>query len=125
MELVTAQDAELATPYTHLIMQQMRACNLETTLGRRNVSFAPNFPGLQCKHCSGEDKPRRFFFRSADVFAANYGHMPNHLLVCKGCPAKIKKDLRKKKNEHGAFLKELPRGANKLFFATIWEKFFD
>ena len=69
-ELVAAEDESLNTPFLYLLMQQVKPCKLEATGNRTGLTVG--FPGLECIHCSGEPKCRRFFYRSADVLASKF-----------------------------------------------------
>ena len=43
----------------------------------------------------------------------NYAHIPNHLIVCNGCPNDVKKALKEKKADHIILKHTLPKGSQK------------
>ena len=117
MSLVTPDMERLATPYLCFTFQQYQGCNLNTggaSPSKNNIhkSVPDGFPGLECIHC----KERRFFYRDAEIYSANYAHIPEHILKCSHCPASIKEELATKKTEHLALQKKMPRGFQKQFF---------
>ena len=85
-------------------------------------TFDFGFPGLACRHCAGSENPRRFFYRTSEILSGNYSHIPNHLLACPGVPAEMKKHLKDLKKDHMTKKHALNRGAQKLFFQTIWDR---
>ena len=78
-------------------------------------------PGLECIHCAGPTS-RKFFYRSADILAGNYAHIPNHLLSCAGAPASMKKTLTDLKQKHQVQKHHLCKGTQKRFFQMIWDR---
>ena len=125
MPLLSEEDKSMVTTYTYFTMQQMRVCNFdkrhEGNTARNHVD--DGFPGLECIHCAHLDKPRRFFYRTAENYSGNWQHIPEHLLnQCKGCPEDVKRKLEKKKKKHDRQRRELPKGSQREFFDMIWTK---
>lgn len=52
----------------------------------------------------------------------NYAHIPNHLMTCSACPSDVKSHLRDLKEAHLILKHTLPKGSQKQFFNTIWER---
>ena len=125
MPLLSEEDKSMVTTYTYFTMEQMRPCNFdkshEGNTARNHVD--DGFPGLECIHCAHLDKPRRFFYRTAENYSGNWQHIPEHLLnQCKGCPEDVKRKLEKKKKKHDRQRRELPKGSQREFFDMIWTK---
>eukprot|EP00804_Cyclotella_cryptica_P028945 CCRYP_012373-RG/>CCRYP_012373-RG protein AED:0.05 eAED:0.05 QI:4461/1/1/1/0.36/0.25/12/996/975 len=120
--LVTPEDEQLVTPYTYLVMKQVRPCNLGTTGNGSRSQFADGFPGLECIHCADTSNSRKFFYRTVDILSGNYAHIPNHLVGCAKCPADVKAELADKKEHHLATKSRLDRGSQRKFFQNIWDR---
>lgn len=118
-QLVSAEDEQLVTPFTFCVMSQVRPCNLDLKGNGSRSNFDHGFPGLECIHCAGPNS-RKFFYRSAEILAGNYAHIPNHLLSCREVPDKLKKSLVELKERHQTQKHHLDRGAQKSFFQNIW-----
>jgi hypothetical protein len=67
--LVTPEDEQLVTPYTYLVMKQVRPCNLSSTGNGSRSQFADGFPGLQCIHCADTSSSRKFFYRTVEILS--------------------------------------------------------
>ena len=116
MSLVTPDMERLATPYLCFILQQLRACkNKKRGKGGAHNTMPDGFPGLECIHC----KEKRFFYRDAETYSANYTHFPGHILKCSHCPKSIKEELATKKTEHLDLQKEMPKGFQRKFFESV------
>jgi len=77
-------------------------------------SVPDGFPGLECIHC----KERRFFYRDAETYRANYAHFPGHILKCSHCPKSIKEELAIKKTKHLILQKKIA-GFQRQFFDSL------
>ena len=121
LSLVVPEDEQLVTPFTFCTMDQCRPCNLDIKGNGSRSNFDHGWPGLECKFCPGP-KPRRFFYRTAEILAGNYSHIPNHLLNCSGVPASLKATLVQLKQEHQTLKHQLDRGTQKQFFANVWNR---
>lgn len=117
--LVTDADKAYVTEFTFLTFMQVEICSLNDVGNGSRSTFVIGFPGLVCKHCAMQPNARRFFYRTAEILAANYAHIPNHLLCCPKVPEEIKLDLEEKKKVHAAQKKKLQRGSQKEFFNSI------
>mmetsp|Transcript_26154 Transcript_26154/g.52586 ORF Transcript_26154/g.52586 Transcript_26154/m.52586 type:complete len:198 (-) Transcript_26154:123-716(-) len=117
--LVTAREEKLVTPFTFYTMQQVRPCNLEKSGNGSRSAFEYGFPGLECIHCKGRNS-RKFFYRTPEILAGNYAHVPNHLMGCIGCPPEVKKTLSEKKQDHVSQKLSLDKGSQRIFFNLIW-----
>ncbi|KAL3817497.1 hypothetical protein ACHAXA_007087 [Cyclostephanos tholiformis] len=122
MSVVTASDARLVTDFTLFTMQQVRPCKLDNSGSGSRGSFEFGFPGLACIWCSGESNSRRFFYRTAEILAGNYAHIPNHLMSCTRVPEEIKRQLNEKREAHQMLKHSLPKGSQKQFFEAVWER---
>ncbi|KAL7550445.1 hypothetical protein ACHAWF_013680 [Thalassiosira exigua] len=138
LQLVTAQEESLVTPFTFFTMQQVKPCNLDNSGNGARSTFDFGFPdehsqhphfatqffmaGLECRHCSGTSSARRFFYRTPEILAGNYAHIPNHLMGCGACPPEMKKSLRILKEAHLTLKHSLPKGSQKEFFNTVWKR---
>jgi len=120
--LVTDSDKQLVTDFTLLTFMQVERCNLNDIGNGSRSTFDIGFPGLVCKHCAMQPGARKFFYRTAEILAANYAHIPNHLLCCPKVPQDIKLDLEEKKKLHVEQKKNLQRGSQKEFFKCIMER---
>ena len=49
----------------------------------------------------------------------NYSHIPNHILKCSACPPEVKAAL---KQAHQTLKHSLPKGSQKEFFNSVWER---
>jgi hypothetical protein len=121
-ELVSEKDRDLVSDYTFFTMLQMRPCYLDRTGNGARSMFEHGFPGLACIHCFGTASSRTFFYRTAEILAGNYAHIPNHLLSCRHCPSSLKLDLQEKKRAHMSQKVGLNRGSQRLFFYNIWDR---
>mmetsp|Transcript_5928 Transcript_5928/g.8716 ORF Transcript_5928/g.8716 Transcript_5928/m.8716 type:complete len:122 (+) Transcript_5928:361-726(+) len=63
-----------------------------------------------------------FFYRTADILAANHAHIPNHLFCCSKVPENLKRELEEKKDLHSTQKKKLQRGSQKDFFNRIMQR---
>lgn len=120
--LVSDSDKPFVTDFTFLTFMQVARCNLNDIGNGSRSTFDIGFPGLVCKHCAMQPGARKFFYRTAEILAANYAHIPNHLLCCPRVPQDIKLDLEEKKKLHAEQKKNLPRGSQKEFFKGIMER---
>ena len=120
--LVTEADKTLVTEFTFLTFQQVTSCSLNATGNGSRSSFDVGFPGLACKHCSLQPNGRSFFYRTADILAANHAHIPNHLFCCSKVPENLRRELEKKKDLHSTQKKKLQRGSQKDFFNRIMQR---
>lgn len=116
------QESHLVTPYTYFTMAQVRPCNLGHAGNGSRSSFDYGFPGLECIHCAGRNNPRRFFYRTADILAGNYAHIPSHLMTCVWCPQEVKDELEEKKQSHLTQKARLDRGSQRAFFNKVWAR---
>ncbi|KAK1737136.1 hypothetical protein QTG54_012003 [Skeletonema marinoi] len=121
MALVLPGDEQLVTPFTFYTMSQCRPCNLDIKGNGSRSNFEHGFPGLECIHCAGPSS-RKFFYRSADILAGNYAHIPNHLLSCAAAPASLKTTLTELKQRHQTQKHHLHKGDQKSFFQNIWNR---
>jgi hypothetical protein len=103
-------------------MAQVRPCNLGHAGNGSRSSFDYGFPGLECIHCAGRNNPRRFFYRTADILAGNYAHIPSHLMTCVWCPQEVKDELEEKKQSHLTQKARLDRGSQRAFFNKVWAR---
>lgn len=69
MQIATASDETLVTPFTYFTMQQVRPCNLDNSGNGSRSAFDFGFPGLECTHCAGHPNSRRFFYRTAEILS--------------------------------------------------------
>ncbi|KAL7534172.1 hypothetical protein ACHAXR_005698 [Thalassiosira sp. AJA248-18] len=122
MPLVSAHDESLVTPFTYFTMQQVRGANLDNSGNGSRSAFDFGFPGLECRHCCGQPNSRRFFYRTAEILAGNYAHIPNHLMTCSACPSEVKRSLKELKEAHLTLKHTLPKGSQKDFFNSVWER---
>jgi len=122
MALVLPADEQLVTPFTFYTMSQCRPCNLDIKGNGSRSNFEHGFPGLECIHCAGNPCSRKFFYRSADILAGNYAHIPNHLMSCPGAPASLKTTLKELKQQHQVQKHHLTKGTQKRFFQNIWNR---
>ena len=124
--LVSSIEKHLVTPYTYFTIQQLRPCNLGTAGGgaanSSRYAFDWGFPGLECVHCTGEAGSRRFFWKSAEVLNCNWAKIPDHTLKCSSCPQEVKQKLKLLKQDHKLQSQALPRGSQKEFFNSVWER---
>lgn len=120
--LVIDSDKPFVTDFTFLTFMQVARCNLNDIGNGSRSAFDIGFPGLVCKHCATQPGARKFFYRTAEILAANYAHIPNHLLCCPRVPQDIKLDLEEKKKLHAEQKKTLQRGSQKEFFKCIMER---
>jgi len=127
VSLLSPSDQQLVTPFTYFTMSQLRPCNLGRGGGSNGArsTFDVGFPGLECLHCGGGPNSRRFFYRSAEVLGGNWAHIPNHTMSCASCPFEIKQTLKQLKVEHQTLKHTLPKGNNKEFFNSVWERLHD
>ena len=65
---------------------------------------------------------RYSFYRSSEILAGNYAHIPNHLLSCQGAPEQMKTTLTELKEQHQVQKHHLSKGAQKKFFQNIWNR---
>ena len=122
VSVVNDDDKVSVTEFTYLTFKQVLSCSLHATGNGSRSSFTVGFPGLACQHCAGEPGARRFFYRTAEILAANYAHIPNHLLCCSKVPQELKRELEAKKTLHCAQKAKLQRGSQRNFFNRIWER---
>jgi len=120
--LVFPEDYHLVTQFTYFTMQQMVPCSLTKEGNGSRGGFGVGFAGLACGHCHGQRQGRTFFYRTADILGGNYSHIPNHLMACKMCPLKIKKEIERKKSAHLEEKGKLGRGSQKVFFRRVWRR---
>ena len=52
----------------------------------------------------------------------NYSHIPNHILKCSACPPEVKAALKQMKQAHQTLKHTLPKGSQKEFFNSVWER---
>ena len=52
----------------------------------------------------------------------NYSHIPNHILKCSACPPEVKAALKQMKQAHQTLKHSLPKGSQKEFFNSVWER---
>lgn len=120
--LLSEEDRELVTEYTYYTMEQMKPCTLQRTGNGARSMFSYGFPGLACMHCEGTPSARTFFYRTKEILAGNYAHIPNHILTCKSCPPHVKQILAEKKKDHSQQKLRLNRGSQRLFFNNLWAR---
>ena len=124
-ELVAAEDESLITPYMYSLMQQVKPCKFSGSSGRQHCTtsdLTDGFPGLECRHCSGEPECRRYFYRSVDTLAGNYDKISSHIMECSACPREVKRSLKDLKGGVRASLSALPKGSQRDFLSTVWRR---
>ena len=118
--LVKEEDKALLTDYVALFMDQFKICYYKESVNGGKAALPEGFPGLVCKHCSGDKKARYFFWSSLDRFKNNNSNFPAHLLKCKHCPDAMKHQLTTTKSYHYHQMKHLKRGSITTFFRRIY-----
>jgi len=118
--LVKEEDKALLTDYVALFMDQFKICHYKKSVHGGKSALPEGFPGLVCKHCSGDKKARYFFWSSPDRFKNNNSNFPAHLLRCAHCPDTIKHQLTTMKPYHYHQMKHLSRGSLTTFFRRIY-----
>lgn len=120
--ILSEDDRGLVTDFTYYTMEQMKPCTLQRTGNGARSMFSHGFPGLACIHCEGTPSARTFFYRTKEILAGNYAHIPNHILACKSCPSHVKEILSKKKKDHSQQKSRLNRGSQRQFFNNLWAR---
>ena len=124
--LVEDEDRRLITDYFYHVMKQLRICHFKendrTTRGGKRDSILIGYGGLECIHCSGPPRPRKFFWSNVDRLSNSFSEIPSHLLKCKVCPESTKKALTTLKKFHPTQMTDKSRGSQKTFLRRVWRR---
>lgn len=126
LTLVRDEDKILLTDFLFHLMRQLGIVRFgETdrkTRGGKREKIQLGFGGLQCRHCQGTTKARKFFWSGVDRLANSFAEIPAHVFKCTECPAEVKDALTSLKHAHAEQMARLPRGSQKMFFRRVWKR---
>ena len=124
--LVKDGDKHLITDYFYHVMKQLHICHFKendrTTRGGKRDNVLIGYGGLECIHCAGTPRPRKFFWSNVDRLSNSFSEIPGHLLKCKVCPESTKNALTELKKFHPTQMNEKSRGSQKTFLRRVWRR---
>jgi hypothetical protein len=127
--LVRREDKLLLTDFLYYLMKQLQVVRFSEgdrkTRGGKRENINVGFGGLQCIHCAGSQKSRKFYWSGVDRLANSFAEIPSHVFKCKDCPHAVKDALAALKEIHPEQMSRLPRGSQKVFFRRVWKRIHD
>ena len=122
--LLTDKEKQLLSDYMCFVLEQLQVCHIDQQqhAAYSRYSFPIGFPGLECKHCAGADKSRRFYWSSVERWKNNNGEFARHLLKCTYCPRSVTDQMNFMKTYHFIQTKTLEKGNANLVFSRLFRR---
>ena len=125
-ELISNEEKSSVPHSVFLMMRQGRRCTLNKSDQSKGLSDRRlNYPGICCRHCSGEDDGTfigRFFPHTKKAIIEKFPHsFYTHILACSKCPKSVKNSLRYLDHRGFKQEKELGRHWKKRFYSKTWK----
>jgi hypothetical protein len=116
--LLYPEDMDLLTPFVFRCMNFLERCTFFDKDDNRRSVIPKGFSGLRCTFCV----KRCFFWTSPDRFTNSFSDVTKHVRTCRGCPSDIREELDRLCKNHQGDMKNLPRGAQAVFFRRLWAR---
>jgi hypothetical protein len=126
--LIRADDRGLCTDQFMLLLRQVHPCRFKKSdrragPGYRGRDRAMGFPGLSCKHCTGQNTLGRYFPVSAkNMTDCTSNSLQTHVASCAYCPEPIRASLAYLGHRSILQKAELRGCWKKTFFKKVWDR---